>query len=222
MNFKQLYNYFVSQPEGQWIMKGDNAFALYNFINRHPIKRILDLGTGIGCSAAIMALALKEKGVEGHIDSLEQYDKCVALANKTIPEELKKYITIHKAEIELWQPKEIPYQAFINFKDVNWDYDFILNDGPAPFLENDHFIDFPNGTVHKAHMEDKIKPGTLIAWDGRFKSLTLLERFWSDNFLLVEPEENKEKFNVLERLNNPVQFRDLIKEDMIKMGYFKP
>ena len=73
MNIAELYNQFRKHPEGTWIMQWPNAVELYDWIKNHSVKKILGLGTGIGLSDAIIALAMKDKGEENyHIDSVEQ------------------------------------------------------------------------------------------------------------------------------------------------------
>jgi len=91
-----LWKHFREHPEGMWVMVWENCRELYKFIQDTPnIKRVLDLGTGVGCTAAITAMALKDRGEKDyHIDSLEQFDKCIKIANELIPEELKKNITL--------------------------------------------------------------------------------------------------------------------------------
>ena len=223
MNLNSLYMRFASHPEGSWIMIYENVKQLYNFILNNPIKKVLDLGCGIGCSASIIALALKDKGeTDYHIDSIEQFDKCIKLANEIIPEELKKNITIHKSEVEIWQTDMIPYEYFSNYKTIpGWDYDFILNDGPAPFREKQNLIELPNGTIHKALIENNLKPKTIIACDGRIISLKLLERYFGYNFYLISPAQGPGgDFNVLERKDTPFKFEDMKLKSMEGSTYF--
>ncbi len=224
MQLKNLYNVFGTHPESQWIMQPQNAISLFQFVKTYPtpIKKVLDLGTGIGCSAAIIALALKERGeTDFHIDSVEQLQKCLDLANELTPEELKKHITFHKANVVTWQTELIPHQTFSTFDALpEGEYDLILNDGPSSFMEGDKFVDLLNGTITKLLLEEKLKPGTLIAWDGRIAMLAILERYFSDNFQIVAPTENR-NFNVLERLDNPIAFRDERLENMKTSTYFK-
>jgi len=223
MNLKNLYNSFAQHPEGNWIMQPRNAQLLYQFVKQYPIKKVLDLGTGIGCSASIIALALKEKGeTDFHIDSVEQSDKCIKLANELIPEELLKYITIHKSNVVVWQTEKIPYVNLSVFDKLpEEDYDLILNDGPGPFMQDDHFIDLPNGTIHQLLLEDKLKSGTYVVFDGRILSLRSLERYFGDNFYLHPGVDPRGELNIIERKNNPVQFKDGLVASMIPMGYFK-
>lgn len=224
MTLKSLYNLFATHPEGQWIMVPDNAQSLYQFIKEHPIRNILDLGTGIGLSASVMALALLDKGEERfHIDSVEQSEKCVKIANDLIPPELKEYITIHHRKVAVWETEHIPYQYFSVYESLpDKEFDFWLNDGPAPFVEKDQYIELPNATVTKALLEDKIKPGTMIAWDGRIVALQTLERYFGDNFYLARPAKGgQDDLNVIERKDNPVKFNDIRYEAMEKTSYFR-
>src|SRR3990167_626340 len=172
LTLKALYNLFSSHKEGGYILQEYNAILLYRFIRKHPIKRILDLGTGIGLSAAVCALALKDKNEtqpmfmanpDYHIDSVEQFDKCIKIANELIPEEFKPYITIHKSEAKVWQHSQIPYQFFSNYTTLpEGDYDLIINDGPCFWRDGETLIDLPNGTITEMLMEDKIKAGAFI------------------------------------------------------------
>ena len=71
MQLQSLFNYFKSHPESSWLMEPQNCQKLYEFVMKHPIKNVLDLGTGIGLSASVVALALKDKGEKDfRIDSL--------------------------------------------------------------------------------------------------------------------------------------------------------
>lgn len=202
-------------------MKPGNIQVLYNFVKNHPIKRVLDLGTGIGASAAIVALALKEKGADYHIDSLEQFDKCVKIAQTLIPKELQEHLTIHKSEVKIISFPEIPYHYFSSFSFIpEEDYDLIINDGPGPFLENDKLIDLPNGTIME--MLSRIKSGAFVVWDGRSHMLKFLERYYADNFWLTRPrQQNSDNLNILERKDNPVLFKDTLLEDYKTTVYFK-
>jgi hypothetical protein len=229
MNLQQLYNYFAEHPESSWIMEAPNAKMIYDFVKTHPIKRVLDLGTGIGVSAAVVALALKDKGeTDYHIDSLEQFDKCVALARELIPKELQENMTIHKSDAIVWEHPSMPYQYFSIFKTIpKEDYDLIINDGPGPFFdyrlelgkgEVQHLVDIPNATVTKMLLENKIKPGTFVAWDGRFHMIKVLERYYGDNFYLIHPP-NESDLSILEKIDCPLVFKDERCEMMIKSNY---
>lgn len=225
MNIQTLFNHFSQTTEGTWIMQFPNAVDLYNFIKNHPIKKVLSLGTGVGFSDSVIALAWKDKGVEnGEIDSIEQFDKCIKIANELIPEELKKYIKIQKQEPKIWTTDKIAYQYFSVYKELpDKDYDLIINDGPGPFVdEYGSFVEIPNGTIHKLTLEDKIKPGTFIIYDGRIPSLNLLERYFDSCYYLVNVPKNGSDFFVLERKNTPGIIKDVRYEAFLEnTTYFK-
>lgn len=224
MELQQLYKYFSSHPEGKWIMQWQNAVELYNYIKEKPVKRILALGTGIGLSDAVIALAMKDKGeTDYRIDSMEQYDKCVLLAKQIIPKELSEHITIHKSDVEVWSNEKMPYHHFSIYSTLpEGEYDLIINDGPAPFMAGEHYIDLPNGTIHKMLLEDKLKAGTCIIYDGRVASLRLIERFFGDNFFLTRVPSGGNDFSVIERKNNPPALKDEKLEVMRNLtNYFK-
>ncbi len=224
MNLKALYGHFAKHKESSWIMRPENAARLYQLVKERPIKRVLEFGTGIGLSAAIIALALKDKGEkEGVIDTLDQSDKCIDLAHKMIPKELHESVKINifKADVKVWTTERIPYLYFSIYEGVpEGGYDLIVNDGPSPFMENGNFIDLPNGTVQRMVLEDKIKTGTLIVFDGRIQSLSLLERFFSKCFFLVKPSSGGADFNILERKEGPVLLEDSMFSQMTLLNYF--
>lgn len=210
MNLKPLYNHFLKTKEGSWIMHYENGVDLYNFIIKHKIKKVLSLGTGIGFSDSVVAKAFLESKVEGTIDSIEQYDKCIRLANELIPEELKKYIKIHKKDVQVWTSDKMSYQYFSIYDSLpEGDYDLIINDGPAPFLDKfNNFVELPNGTIHKLTLEDKIKPGTFVIYDGRLPSLSLLERYFGGNYYLYKVPKGGSDFFVFQRKENILECKD--------------
>ncbi len=222
MTLQALYQQFLNHPESQWIMRPQNAELLYNYIKNHKIKKILELGCGIGAATSIMALAFKDKGeTDYHIDSMEQFDKCIKIAEKMIPEEFKKNITIHKSDAIVWSSAEIPYYNFSIYETLpDGEYDLYLEDGPSPFMQEEHYIDLPNGVIHKLTLDGKIKSGTQIIYDGRLESLKLLERYFSANYLLTyfSPQGN---FNVLERKDNELKLGNDRYEAIKKLNYFE-
>ena len=90
-----------------------------------------------------------------------------------------------------------------------------------------HYIDLPNGNILKMLIEDTLKRGTFIAWDGRLVALKLLEENFEDNFLLykpptyITPNNPSGKFNVLQRKDNDLMFVDQRLKTMNTYGYFK-
>lgn len=219
MSFASLYNSFARHPENSWIMKPYNAQVLYNFVKKYKPRRVLDLGTGIGVSVAIVALALTELGEEFLIDTVDHSEKCFDLAQKLIPKELQKNIKFHLKGVEAWSTEKMPYQFFSNFKEVaEADYNLIITDGPGEYLDGEHLINLPNGDVLRLHMEGKIKPGTFIFFDGRIRALGTIERYFAGDFYALDMPNNR--CNILERKDSPVTFFDARKAEFEVSNYF--
>lgn len=220
---RNLYNLFAHHKEGGWIMMPFNARRLYRLVLEKPVKRILDLGTGIGCSAAIIASAMEEKGEKDYeIHTIEQFKKCYDIAKEFIPEELRKNTKFYLEKVTAWNTKEFPYMNFSvyeNLPEGNWD--LVLNDGPGPFLFDNRYVDLDNGTILKWLIEqpDFLRTGDLIAFDGRLSALKTIETTFGDNFYIVNPTQ---EFNVLERKDNPAKFNDAKMKRMTDWNYFGP
>jgi len=221
MNLETLYKFFYDHPEGEWVAKPGTVKHLHKFLKENDIKTVLDLGTGIGCSAAIIAYTLQEKGVDYQIDTVEQNKKCYDLAQELIPKEFKKNINFHLSEAIAWQNKDIPYQHFSNFKELpKGDYDLILVDGPGGLMVGDKYIELPNGDIMKMSIDGKLKAGTFIAWDKRIAALRMLEKYYGDNFYLVLSSGENGFLNVLERKEGEAFFENGMLEVMKERGYF--
>ena len=80
----KLYSIFQNSPEGYWILNKENALTLYKLVHQIQPKNILDLGSGIGASTSVLALAAHE----GKTTGVEQFKKCIDIAEKLVPEHL--------------------------------------------------------------------------------------------------------------------------------------
>lgn len=221
MSLQGLYEYYASHPESGWIMKPEKVPHLFSLVKKNPIKKVLDLGTGIGCTAAIIALALEEKGVEDYeIHTVEQYPKCVDIAKDIMPKVLRNNITFHLAEPTTWSTELLPYRHFSTFKELpEGDWDLILVDGPGGFMEGENYIDLPNGDVMKLLLENKIKAESLVVFDGRVAAFQLLEKYFGDNFYF-RPTATNIPLYVLERIAGDAIFKDDMLNSMRLAGYF--
>lgn len=221
MNPTALYHLFATHPNGMWTLDPYFADRLYGLVKEYKPKRILDLGTGIGASAALAALALKDAGVEGfEIHTIENTEWLIDLAKEITPEELKENVTYHASPAVAWQDPNTPYQYFSTYQELpEGDWDLLIHDGPGPFLEGEHFIDLPNGTINKMLQENTLKAGTKIIWDKRLKALKILERYYGDNFYVVENMPQR-GFYVLEKKDLPLRVDDTDKKTHEMAGYF--
>lgn len=123
-------------------MKERNVHVLYDFVKKNDFKRILDLGTGIGLSAATIALALKNnESNDFEIHTVEQNEKCYKIAQKIMPEELKMNIQFHHIKATIWMNPDIPFQSFSIYEYLpEGEYDLIINDGSGPFLMSERDV----------------------------------------------------------------------------------
>lgn len=218
MTLEAVYKNYATHQQGSWIMRPDNARALFYFIKDNDIKSVLDLGGGIGCSAAVCAYALKEKGVDYTVDSLEQFEKCVLIAKEILPNELK--VDFQHVPAVVWSHPDVPYMNLLNFEKIpDKQYDLIITDGPGPALIDDKLVELDNGDVLKLLFENKIKQKSFIVFDGRKQSVDLLERFYADNFFHIPSNVNR--FKILQRKENDVSFIDARREFFEQTGYFK-
>ena len=161
LSLKTVYNHFASSRHSNWVMVPENAERLYRFVRENDIKQILDLGTGIGISASVCALAFKDKGVEGaRIHTVEQSEKCIKLAQKYIPEELLSLIEFHLIEPTIWESKDIPYHFFSIYKELpeqpEEGWDLIIVDGSGPFVIESN--DEPRKVGEKKNLSQGILP----------------------------------------------------------------
>ncbi|MEK7112729.1 MAG: hypothetical protein AAB875_05375 [Patescibacteria group bacterium] len=191
---ENLWLLFHSVEQGQWIMKVSNAVRLHEKLKELNPKHILELGTGIGCSAAIMAMTCPET----RIYSVEQNQKCIDIAKKLIPESLQERITFRKATAEVVTiPQVNPLVQWSMYKEFDWiDYDFILVDGPGGWKTNvtlmgkswPTFAELPNGDL--INLLPKMKEGTMVYVDRRKHATILYNRHLQNYLEHIEEDRN--------------------------------
>ena len=168
---------FQSSEHGQWIMKAGNIVKLHEKLKEFNPKHILELGTGIGCSTAVLAFSCPEASIY----TVEQNQKCIDIAKKLIPQTLQERIYFRKADPQaVTVPQVNPFITWSMFNDFDWHgYDFILVDGPGPFKARvdgkwDTLADLPNGDI--INLLPKMAEGTIIYVDGRKPTTRLYNR----------------------------------------------
>lgn len=219
---ENLWLQFSTHPQGHWIMKMDMISKLCSLVQQYKPAQILDLGTGIGASAACMSAVSDNT----HILSVEQNEKLVALAQELIPHDLKQKISFHYSPATAVKPIPSidPFRYWSCYVDIPWsEYNFIVIDGPGPFILKDSLADLPNGDI--IWMLSKMTPGTKIFLQGRLDTRKLYKRFlgWyldvteeSNDYCLFE--RSKEQLN--EDLSN-FKNSDITRGFLIERGYFQ-
>lgn len=227
----ELYKQFNKREDAMWIVQWKLAEILFDRIAELKPKKILDLGTGIGVAAAIMALA----SPDSEIHTVEQFEKVSKLAEKAVPKELQKNMTFHVSPSEVWLTDYAPYHALSIYSELpDKDWDFVFVDGPGPFREkfNGEYVsvELPNGDVLKMLIEEKLKPGALIGFDKRVAAVRTLERYVGENFYRLEylpnPEgwlliQKKDPKEIKEKYGAEIHFKDAEYEGMNKHGYWE-
>lgn len=222
-DLKNLHKLFSSHPDGKWIIGKREALKIWKLIKENNPSNIIELGLGIGASSAVMALASSK---EARITSMEQFDKCIKIAEKIFPEELKKKVTFVFSEVAgFLNPKISKYIYFSGYKNLPvppaTPYDFVVIDGPGAFMDGDEFVKLPNGDL--INLFPYLKTGAKIFVDGRKTSVELYERFLSNYVKVVEREQS---YTILERTGKPaanvgaLEIIDLALEARTSKGYW--
>ena len=221
-----LWQTFSNHPDGKWVMKIENAVKLYETIKKYQPAQVLELGTGIGCSTAIMASALDN----GRIMTVEQNQRLIDVAKELIPFELKQHIQFEYSPVTVIKPINTidPFRgwmAYLNFPWVDWD--FVVVDGPGPFMLDikgtQYCVDLPAGDI--IILMQRLRAGAKVYVDKRKDSVNLYKRYLCWYYELIEEDGTHALFQrTKEKLKD--DFSDLQNSDVIRgmleeMNYFK-
>ena len=167
LGIKKLWQTFASLPTSQWIISLDDAYNIARLVVDGKPKRVLDLGTGIGTSAAVV----KYVDPQTEVISIEQFPKIAQMARRAV-----KDLKVVDCEAETFSSPEIPGQLFSGYKDLPKGlWQLVIVDGPGPFIEKDALVDYPNGDVFR--ILDEIEKDGLVYVDGRKDSVKLMRRY---------------------------------------------
>lgn len=175
LGIKEVWQRFASHKEGKWVMSLDDCFNLARFAIEYKPKRILDLGTGIGLSAAILRKVLPE----AEIVSVEQFPKCIDIAR----EMLQAYggnVDIRHSAAHKFSLEGIGGQEMMGYKELpDGEWDMVIIDGPGPFKQEDGSVvnsaTTACGDIFK--VVNNIKEGGIVYIDGRKVTVDTINRF---------------------------------------------
>lgn len=175
--FKELVQLrsLFSGDEAYWTLSHDDALALASIIKKHAVKKVLELGGGIGAGTLGIAWALPPDGI---VDSVEQVQNCIHRAQKLIPEPYLKKVRFHHSKTIITEP--FRHNNAISYADIpKGHYDMIVIDGPSFHVENGEFTTtLPRGDIFS--LLPGLRDGTIIYIDGSETTVKLLTRFYSD------------------------------------------
>ena len=200
---------FRASPEGGWTIAENDVLRLYQYVLHYRPHRILELGTGIGFSTAVMALALKKLG-RGEITSLEQLPKCIETAATLIPQELKPFMRIIHAPPEVFRIEQL--SKWIYFCGYRWQphagerFDFVLVDGPGGGVQDGSLVSLDAGDVIR--LLPLLERGCKIYVDGRRATVKKLTRYFGRYLVLRERDS---EYALFERTAEPLpSLRELV------------
>ena len=216
LGVKKLWTKFANHPEGKWTVGQGDAYNLARFIVENKPQNILDLGTGIGTSAAVM----KFMSHESNVVSVEQSKKCVDLAESLVPAYSGHGVNIVHCEPEYFTLDEIPEVSLAGYKDLpagKWD--FVVIDGPGDFLHNGNLVKPVSGDIFR--ILDQINPEALVYIDGRNETAKTITRFLRPFLELVVDGNGFTVFKRTKQTYKKELVVDTLKEKLIKERYFK-
>ena len=228
---ESLWLSFKNTAHGDWILGIREANILEGILKKYQPKHILELGTGIGASAAICAFTCPD----ANIYTVEHRQKCIDLAKILVPASLQERIHFHQAQAGVINPiYEInPFQYWMGYGEYDWiPYDFIIVDGCGPIMVN--VKNEEKNEVWRVLAElpgcdvlfclDKMLPGTIVYADKR----KLMTHLWDRHLALyLEKIESSRLHTVYKRTERPLKpdFEDFLNSDtsyaaLLRGGYF--
>lgn len=181
IGIKKLWQIFAGHPEGKWVVSLNDAFNLARFVIESAPKRILDLGTGIGLSSAV----LKKTAPEAEVVTIEQFPKCIQIARDLMQSSGINGVDFRHSNIEKFEVPGISNHTLIGYKELpEGKWDMVVIDGPGPEK-------LPDGTIFDSatmacgdifRLVGSINPGGLVYVDGRDVTVHLIRRFLGKYF----------------------------------------
>lgn len=170
----RLHRIFAASPHGAHIVSWKDARKIYRTVQSCRARRILDLGTGIGASAAFVAAALSEDGV---VWSVEQEPLFAEEAKRLIPPDFLKKIYISVSPVYSFTTPYALGHIVAGYRTLPLEgapFDFVLIDGPGAFDENGVRARFPSGDLF--NLLPHLAPRCTIFIDRRSRSAALYEQ----------------------------------------------
>lgn len=179
----ELYMRFVASSERRRIIGTRDAVNLYTLVRARGAKNILEFGTGIGASTAVLALATGN----GTVTTLEDSKGCLDISRKLIPPELNARIRYILSPRRAFAVPNIKYAYFSGYRDLPMGgepYDFVFVDGPDAWVEDGQVVNLPNGDL--IPMLSSIAPRALIYVDCRKGAARMYEKYLAKYLRIVE------------------------------------
>ena len=178
---------FQRSPEAGWAIAENDVLQLYRLVLTNKPEHVLELGTGIGLSTAVVALALKKLG-RGQVVSLEQLPKCIEIANALIDRALKPFVKIIHTRPTIFRIEAI--SKWIYFCGYDWkpmpdqQFDFVFIDGPSGWIQDGELVSLDAGDIFR--LLPHLAPGAKVYIDGRRSTVKKIRRYLGRYLALVK------------------------------------
>lgn len=152
-----------------------NALALYALVKERRPSVCLDLGTGIGTSASIIALALEENGF-GRVYSVEHLRYLRPVAESLIPPSLRQRIELVHSPLTVHTDESVAWVSYRDHPDCGL-IDLVVVDGPPQGTmeyRDGKEVQMPNGDV--LDLLPKMSTDAIIFVDGRHMTVKALKQ----------------------------------------------
>jgi len=194
---QKVYAICNSSPHGKWIIGKNDAINLYKLVLKIKPSKVVEFGTGIGASTAVLALALKNVG-KGEIVSIEQSPKCAKIARELMEPTLEKWVTIITAKPIIFRVEKISRWKY--FSGYEWTpsnndfFDFVVIDGPGGWLQDGELVSLENGDIIR--LLPHLVKGCKVYIDGRRPTVEMIKRYLWKYFVVLE---DNIQFTLLEK-----------------------
>ena len=203
---KKVYAIYNSSPHGKWIIGKNDAINLYKLVLKIKPSKVVEFGTGIGASTAVLALALKNVG-KGEIVSIEQSPKCAKIARELMEPTLEKWVTIIIANPIIFRVEKISRWKY--FSGYEWTpsnndfFDFVVIDGPGGCLQDGELVSLENGDIIR--LLPHLVKGCKVYIDCRRPTVEMIKRYLWKYFVVLE---DNTQFTLLEKNERCVKLID--------------
>lgn len=176
-NLSSLEKLYRSRKESEYCITADDAAFLFATVLARRPRYVVECGTGIGYSTAVIASALSKIG-NGIVVSLEHDMVCFELAKRLMPDQLLPHVDF------VWAGLLAPVIGGIRAIQYNWrpnaDIDMLFVDGPPS--DGGHSIAGDLFTL----LPRLAKNATVIV-DGRPDTVTAYRQVFGGLFDFSEP-----------------------------------
>lgn len=172
---QQMYQRFADHPDAAAIMGLGNARALYRLVRDRKPKACVDLGTGIGTSAAVVASAMEENGI-GEVYSLEHLKRLLPIAESLIPPEIRSRISLMYSPVCTRDYKGQEWVCYTKHPPCS-NVDLVVIDGPPQNFvrtRRGDIISRPCGDILR--LMPKMTSDAVVFVDGRHVTVKALRK----------------------------------------------